>query len=674
MNPKQYKNLDFSKLSKQEIIDTQKYLIKKGYLDQSFVNARGETKSSADGIWGKRSQSAMNKFLQEAETSGNNSENNEEESSNPLWSKKGLLWNIADAKTSNNVPNDWMPQTRSGKATPEDIARERMDTVGKYITDDFGYDAQYKTAEYQGTQRRVLGAENPKSTKAKFDKEWTAAGNNPGTLYEDITPEGPIAPEYIIRADAKRPDDYKTPLVNPIFLPENIEYVRALQRRLNYTPSSVNVQTHSLKANGSQQQLSDIDRKQWTHEYNTELLQNAELYSQLNAARVEIDNALTEQQRKEAQKKYDDLAHRIALSNNAKTFSLNGQKTQSFPQEYTDLIQQAEKQGVLSEELRSALQRMYDRYGASPQWSHMNWGEKYTLDHLHGAGYSYNDESGEGNKIVGDIGQKLTDAISGRFTPRTLNGKDNGYFVLIGDRQGVNRHLNQRGENITNWQYNTAPKDANGKVMDKPYFQIGSSMAWDYSTGKPRVALSTTDNFHYRSHQQNNPMFTTPDLYNNPFKDEDLETFNKWSEDKKREAGDWLKEHGFNIEDKSSLSGIKHMLTTGEVPYDYNAVKSIYQKIKNARESFINPSEGQQSGKNSFYYFPMSQGSQYTSNIFENSLTGVQMIDGKPHVFNQDLYDISTGPLKMFGNATWYKNIKELSDDTWALIKRSAQE
>lgn len=50
MNPKQYKNLDFSKLSKQEIIDTQKYLIKKGYLDQSFVNARGEIKSSADGL------------------------------------------------------------------------------------------------------------------------------------------------------------------------------------------------------------------------------------------------------------------------------------------------------------------------------------------------------------------------------------------------------------------------------------------------------------------------------------------------------------------------------------------------------------------------------------------------------------------------------------------------
>ena len=94
------------------------------------------------------------------------------------------------------------------------------------------------------------------------------------------------------------------------------------------------------------------------------------------------------------------------------------------------------------------------------------------------------------------------------------------------------------------------------------------------------------------------------------------------------------------------------MLTTGEVPYDYNAVKSIYQKIKNARESFINPSEGQQSGKNSFYYFPMSQGSQYISNVFENSLTGVQMIDGKPHVFNQDLYDISNGPLKMFGNGT----------------------
>lgn len=251
MNSKQYKNLDFSKLSKQEIIDTQKYLIKKGYLDQSFVNARGEIKSSADGLWGKRSQSAMNKFLQEAEASENDSENNEKESFNPFWGRKELLWNIIDAKASTNAPKDWMPQTRSGKATPEDIARERMDTVGKYITDDFGYDTQYKTAEYQGTQRRVLGAENPKSTKAKFDKEWTAAGNNSGTLYEDIAPEGPIAPEYIIRANTKKSDDYKAPLVNPMFLPENIEYVRALQRRLNYTPSSVNVQTHSLKANGS---------------------------------------------------------------------------------------------------------------------------------------------------------------------------------------------------------------------------------------------------------------------------------------------------------------------------------------------------------------------------------------------------------------------------------------
>ena len=147
MDPKQYKNLDFSKLSKQEIIDAQKYLIGKGYLEESFVNANGETKSSADGLWGKRSQSAMNKFLQEVEASGNNSENNEEESSNPLWGRKEFLWNIAGAKTSTNVPNDWMPQTRSGKATPEDIARERMDTVGKYITDNFGYDTQYKKAD-----------------------------------------------------------------------------------------------------------------------------------------------------------------------------------------------------------------------------------------------------------------------------------------------------------------------------------------------------------------------------------------------------------------------------------------------------------------------------------------------------------------------------------------------
>lgn len=674
MDPKEYKDLDFSKLSKDEIVNIQKDLIKNGYLDKTFVNARGETKDSADGFWGNRSQSAMKKFLESLEKPNGNSSENEEESSNPLQGTRQFLWDIGRAKTSRNVPKDYMSQTRSGRATPEDIARERMSTVGSYITDDFGHDTSYKTAEYQPEATRTVGAETTQALKEQFDKDWTAAGNQVGTLYHDVAPShGPIAPEYIIDAEEDSAGNFELSLNPTAFDPENNRYQRKLQRYVDNTPATVAVQTHNLTANGSQEQLSDTDRKQWTQEYNTELLQNAELYSQLNAARAAMDSALSDDQYNEAKQQYDDLAHRIAMNNNAESFSLHGQKTLSFPSEYNDLIKRAES-GDFSEEVRNGLQEMYDRYGASPQWSSMPWGEKYTLDHLHGAGYSYNDENGEGNSTVGEIGQKLTDAINGQFNPRTLNGDDNGDFVLRGDRQGVHRHLTQRGENVTNWQYNQAPKDASGKPMDKPYFEIGKSMAWDWSNGTPRVALSTTDNYHYGTHQQNNPLFTDSSLYNNPFKDKDWSTFDQWSNEEKKAAGDWLKGRGFNVEDKSTLSGIKSMLKTGEVPYDWNAVKSLYQSIQKTKESLSNPTEGQQSGENSFYHLPMSQGNKYTSNIFGNSIAGVQIIDGKPHSFNQDVYDISTGPLQMFGEGTWYRNTKPISEQVWNQMKRSAQE
>ena len=48
----------------------------------------------------------------------------------------------------------------------------------------------------------------------------------------------------------------------------------------------------------------------------------------------------------------------------------------------------------------------------------------------------------------------------------------------------------------------------------------------------------------------------------------------------------------------------------------------------------------------------MQQTNKYTSNIFGNSISGVQMMDGKPYTFNQDNYDISIPGFSMFGNET----------------------
>lgn len=593
----------------------------------------------------------------------------EKENKNPLSGLWTLINAIRKAKTSKNVPNEYMPKTRTGEATPEDITKERINVIGKYVTDDFGGNASYNVAEYNPPQSRTIGETSSKNLKKDFDREYTKSGGTPTQLYYDVAPNGPVKPELII--EGKRPSFIPLSLDNPLFNTENIEYGKQLQKRLNYTPASVKVNTYNLTGNTAQSQLSEDDKKTWILEYNTELLQNAELRSQLNVAKAEMENALTKKQYNEAQKKYNDLAYRIALNNNASTFNLNGQKVNSFPVEYSNLINLAEKEG-LNEDIYSKLQEMYDRYGISPQWSTMPWGEKYALDHLYGAGYAYDDVNGNNNTSVGAIGQKISDAINGIFTPRTLNGENNGYFVLSGDRQGVHRHLTQRGDNLLNWKFNEAPKDANNKVMNKPYFKIGESMAWDYSEGKPRVALQTTNNFKYKEHQQNNPLFTNKDLYNDPFKDRDFSTFDSWSQEDKNAIGTWLKEKGFNVEDSSSLSAINYMLKNGTVPYDNESIKSVYTAIDKARQSFINPSEGQKSGANSYYHLPMSQKNEYTSNIFGNSIAGLQMINGKPYTFNQDLYDISSGPLKMFGNGTWYRNINEVPSKIWKQIIKNA--
>lgn len=575
-----------------------------------------------------------------------------------------FLWNITKAKTGINTPSDYMSKTKSGKATPEEIAQERLSTVSDYITDDIGGNVSYKIGTHVPEHKRTSATTSTSDLKTQFDKEYSkSTGDTQTDTSYDIYPTGWSVTGDVLKATKPQSYDWwnwETISIPTFTSPSNYEI--ELNRRIQNVPAETKVSSVTKSAgNNTQKQLDDTDRKQWTQELNTEVLQMAELYSQLENAKTEIQNGFTPEQRQAAQERYNQLAHRIAMTSNAKTFKLNGEKIDAFPSDYREAINKGLKEW--SPENQAVLQQLYEAYGVSPYWNHMPWGERYTLDHLYGAGYGYNGPS-SGKQTVGQIGQKLSDAINGKFTPRTYNGVNNGSFVLSGDRQGVHRHLAQRGENLTNWQYNVAPKDVSGKSMDQPYFKIGDQWAWDWSTGTPQIPLSTTNNYKYGIHQRNSTVMADPKIAKNPYVNRDFSTFDKWSPKEQREAAEWLHRSGFNVGD-TSKKGYLQMISTGEQNYDFDTVKKVYIDIQNAIKSFKNPSQKQLSGENSFYHFPMQQTNNYTSNIFGNSISGVQMMNGKPYTFNQDNYDISIPGFSMFGNEAWYRNMNEIPTETW---------
>ena len=611
------------------------------------------------------------------------------------WAFGQQLW---DVNRGNNVPDDYMPQTRGGRATPETIAEERLGTVSGYITDDIGSDVTYNLGTHVPRQERreVVHEGNDDALIEEFNNAYTAAtGDASRQINYPIYPRGWGATGYMIEANTnpyswtnwmdqylnQEPFDLSAPeegeswasyrMSNIPFYQPPTNYELELGKHLATIPAETRVTTITKSAGtGPQSQLSATDRRQWTADLNTEVLQIAELYSQLEDAKTRMANGYTPEQRAQAKSEYEALAHQIAMMSNADTFSLNGQRISAFPQDYQAAIDAGLESWT--PENREVLQDMYSKYRMSPYWNHMPWGERYTLDHLYGAGYSYNDVSSGAQQTAGQIGQKLSDAISGTFTPRTLNGADNGWFTLSGDRQGVHRHLTQRGDNITNWQFNTAPTDAQGVRMDQPYFQIGAQQAWDWKEGVPRIPLSTTMNFKYGSHQRNIPVMGDVNIMNNPYMDRDFSNFGDWSVSDQQGVANWLSNNGFNVTD-TSLRGYSNMAANGGTQaYDPEAVKKTMIAIQNAKKALSNPSAGQLSGQNSFYHLPMQQTNKYTSNIFGNSISGIQMMDGKPYSFNQDNYDISAGWYDMFGNSTWYRNINEIPQSQWQAIRGMA--
>lgn len=656
-----------------DIVALQKALKVKddGMIGKNTISAlQRELKIKDDGKWGNESiRTAKNVVSQIPEMSKEIPTNQQTNADFNLYDG---TWDfgktITNVKLNRNVPDDYMSETRTGKATPETIAQERLDTVSNYITNDVGSNVSYNLGTHIPRSERNSTIKSTSELKKEFDKAYVqSTGDKSNEIHRPIYPKGwSVTGDYIdANSNVEISDWYNDTKKDASDLTLNFptvsNYEKELARHVQTTPAETKVTSYSrTPGTETQSQLSDIDRRQWTQELNTEVLQMAELYSQLENAKTKMQNGFTSEQRQAAQEEYNALAHRIAMSGNADTFMLNGKRTNAFPTEY----QQAIDAGLneWNNETKEGLQEMYSKYGMSPYWNHMPWGERYTLDHLYGAGYGYN---GPGEKqTVGQIGQKITDAINGSFTPRTYNGADNGSFVLAGDRQGVHRHLTQRGDNLTNWTFNTAPRDASGVKMNTPYFKIGDQRAWDWSEGEPKISLATTNNFKYGIHQRNDTVMADQNIVNNPYMDKDFSTFDSWSPDEQRNAAEWLYNAGFNIGD-TSLSGYLSTINTGNQKYDLNSVKKLYTDIQNAAKSLKNPSQKQLSGDNSFYHFPMQQTNKYTSNIFGNSISGVQMMDGKPYTFNQDNYDISIPGFSMFGNETWYRNLNEIPEEKW---------
>ena len=579
-----------------------------------------------------------------------------------------------------NVPDSYMPRTREGDATAKQIADEYRNQYQKYLTEDLGQGYDYKIAYYRPSLRRKPEDiyDNSKQIVADFNKRYQDATGKTEKIIPFSATEhlpGPWQPIWIGGESSASKKDFSFNPENPLSeLPfwnnsDQQNYNTQLRKAIRRTPATVDVNHLTGTGQSVQELLKDrpTDQKLWGKELHIGLTQMAELESQLAETRAEIANAITPEQRKEAERKHRILSDRIALTANAETYKYNGNKVNPFPAEYAKLRDQATsaalQMGLNDEEkaqINDKLQKYYDEYGVSPYYSHMPWGERYALDHLHAAGYSY--LNSEESQTPSDIFYKLHDAINGSFTPRTMSPE----FTLRGDRQGVQRHLSQRGEPLATWKYNDVPVDLSGKKMDKPYFKIGEQ-AYDWGTGTYKVGLQTTNNYPYGDHQRNNPLFLNKGLTtNNPYFKMDLSNFDSWSDSEKQKAARWLEKNGFHTKEFGiNLTDALTGQQSGFFGHNYETVGKMLKGIQDAAKNLHNPSTGMQSGDNSMYHFAMSQSSNNVSPIFGNSITGVQMIDGVPHVFNQDVYDISTGPVKMFGNETWYRNNTPISPEQW---------
>lgn len=164
-----YKNININNLNSSDLKKLQEFLIQQGFLDSTYKNKAGVTRSANDGILGSRTKAAYEKYNSQPEPKFQ--ETNSTINYPNLSFQLGLV--MGGAPT---IENDYMSQTRSEKATAKEIAEERLKTVGDYITKDFGKDLNYNVLQnivkhYGIMEQNDKFERNLDKIKAQYKKE-----------------------------------------------------------------------------------------------------------------------------------------------------------------------------------------------------------------------------------------------------------------------------------------------------------------------------------------------------------------------------------------------------------------------------------------------------------------------------------------------------------------------
>ena len=702
------KNTNLSELSLEQLKELQSLLVKNKLLDSTYKNKARVTRDSIDGILGSRTKAAWNKYIS---TENLNSEETEEKKSfkdkfydidlggftvGDAFNANNLRKAINEGKRSGDKENtNYMPVTRSGKATAQQIADERLGIVGNYITEDFGKDLNYKvlrniitqldpysqnrdfeknlqtireqykkeTGQDLNLSKRQIGTLASELQQIPLKSEYTAASRHPVERSLDFTEES----QYDL--DGRKIGDGKTVSNNQI---------RPLVTRKSETKIQ-EVQKKSSKNPTTAEYLTDKERESWSKNKINEVLVNAELLSQMNDVKTQLDNSITPERRTDLQKQYNALADRIALTNNASSFRYDEKSEPHDPlkteglQDYFNAIKEAEDEmnltgkQELNPALRQRIQKGYDLYGVSPQYKRYSFFEKQLMDYLYPAGYSYytpeyfnkNPEEFKGKRYTDILGDKFYEAMNHKFTSMKIdNSLNNIDFTRSHFREGVTNHMNQLGERLPNYKYNDIPVNAVFGKTTTPLFNVSQYGYFDPEDSKFHVALSENPKF---NRSQMTDLFQTNVPYNFV------------------NAGDTPDEQ-WNFANNARFNVTGQL---GEKKYDYAA--NLQQTMKNAAQIIANlntlENEDYSTGKKSIYRVGVSGQNPYDKGTtYSNHALGLQFHNGKPYNYTQDKYDFNIGKeiaginfdASLF-NAPYYRTISEVSPNEWNQIQNNAK-
>ena len=362
------------------------------------------------------------------------------------------------------------------------MADKNIVKYASYITNDIGKNVSYRRAQTEYDQKSFDAA--LRDIKTQYQTELANLGKQ-----GDFPGLGvPYAQKY--QAEFKPIPDYFKPFTNN-YNEETASF--AIRNQLqNYTQQGkarLTVPTITLETNPNytQTHLSNEERNDWA----TELRNRVKYIAELDSLREEADantyNALLPETKLTYRNKSRIFQDRMGLSTNTPKIKYIGtsETHNPYPMQYKNIMDNALKRinstgipDLTSDEI-DKLQYYYDNYGIAPQYKFLPQREIDLLDHLHAAGYAYTEKP----KTFTEATSKLSDALSRKFTNRTLDGytKGQSLFTTVGERAILTNHLNNRGENIGN-KFN--------KSLKSPMFEISPSAAYDYTTGKYNIALA----------------------------------------------------------------------------------------------------------------------------------------------------------------------------------------